>query len=576
MASGSFNLTRTGNTSSYLSFVVNWSSYSNGTAANGSTVSVAVYAKKSSSSTSSTWGTTNTSVSVTDAGTQNENGLSLNVAPGGSQLIFSKSFIVPHNADGKKSITISVNVGGNVAWGNGSAYVALDTIPRYASITAAPNFNDEENPTINYNNPAGNAITSIKACIANASGSVVYVAYRDIPKTGSSYTFNLTDEEREALRKSTLTSNTQTVKFYVTSVINGVTNYSTLEKTLTIVNAMPDLTVSAKDGGGYSTPLTGNENKIIKGFNYVNVSMSSVLKKGATIKSQSITNGSQKINGASGNFNNTENNIFVFSVTDSRGNTVTKNIILDMVDYIKLTCNLETKNPTAEGKMTFKISGNYFKGNFGAVDNTLAVEFRYKENDGEYNDWIAAEPIPTISGNTYETTVNLTGLNYRSSYTFQARAIDKTNIVLSSEKKVRTIPVYDWGENDFNINGELKINDVPMSDFIVEQGSDGIWNYRKWASGLAECWAISQNDNINASKNNFNGFYYSDSITKDLPFTFKTVNYYSITGGSLGNMNIVRPASYSTSKISYWVISAANNLTNVSIVANLEVKGTWK
>lgn len=576
MANGSFNLTRTGSTSSYLSFVVNWSSYSNGTAANSSTVHVAVYAKKSNSSTSNTWGTTNTSVAVTDAGTQYENGLSLNVAPGGSQLIFAKNFVVPHNADGKKSVTISVNVGGDVAWGNGSAYVALDTIPRHASITAAPNFNDEENPTINYSNPAGNAITSIQACIASIDGATVYAAYRDIPKTGSSYTFELTDEERETLRWATINSNTLAVRFYVTSVINGTTNYSTLDKILTIVNAMPELTVSAKDTGGYSTPLTGNTNKIIKGFNYVNVSMSSVLKKGATIKSQTITNGSQKIEGASGGFNNTENNTFIFSLTDSRGNTVAKNITLEMVDYIKLTCNLETKNPTADGKMTFKISGNYFKGNFGAVGNTLAVEFRYKENDGEYSEWLAAEPIPTISGNTYETIVNLTGLNYRSNYTFQARAIDKTITILSSEKKVRTIPVYDWGENDFNINGELKINDVPMTDFIVEQGVSGIWNYRKWASGLAECWAISQNDNINASKNNLNGFYYSDAISKDLPFTFKTVNYYAVTGGSLGNMNIIRPAGYSTSKISYWVISAANNLTNVSIVANLEVKGTWK
>ena len=465
MASGSFNLTRTGNTSSYLSFVVNWSSSSNGTAANSSTVHVAVYAKKSSSSTSNTWGTTNTSVAVTDAGTQYENGLSLNVAPGGSQLIFAKNFIVPHNTDGKKSITISVNVGGDVAWGNGSAYVALDTIPRHASITAAPNFNDEENPTINYSNPAGNAITSIKACIADVNGSVVYAAYRDIPKTGSSYTFNLTDEEREALRKSTLTSNTQTVKFYVTSVIGGVTNYSTLEKTLTIVNATPELTISAKDVGAASKLLTGDENKIIKGFNYVLSSMSSKLKKGATIKSQTITNGSQSLIGdvggtasMEGGFNNVESNTFIFGLTDSRGNTVNEYITLEMIDYIKLTCNLDAKNPTADGNMVLKISGNYFNGNFGAVDNTLEVAFRYKENDGAYSDWIVAEPIPTISGNTYETIINLTGLNYRSSYTFQARAIDKTNAdgILTKEKKVKTIPVYDWGENDFQFNVDVK------------------------------------------------------------------------------------------------------------------------
>ena len=390
----------------------------------------------------------------------------------GETVLCETSGYITHNNDGKKTVTVSANFT-STPWGwNGTATATADlpTIPRHASITAAPNFNDEENPAINYSNPAGNAITSIKACIS-LTGSVDDIKYRDIPKTGSSYTFVLTNEERKILRNATLTSNTRKVKFYVTSVIGGITQYSTLEKTLTIVNAMPELTVSAKDTGGYSVPLTGDENKIIKGFNYVNVSMSSVLKKGANIKSQTITNGSQKINGASGGFNNTENNTFIFSLTDTRGNTVTKNITLEMIDYIKLTCNLETKNPTADGKMTFKISGNYFKGNFGTVDNTLAVEYRYKENDGDYSEWIAAEPIPTINGNIYETIINLTGLNYRSSYTFQARAIDKTIIILSTEKKVRTIPVYDWGENDFNVNGELKINDIPIIDLIYPVGS---------------------------------------------------------------------------------------------------------
>jgi hypothetical protein len=27
-----------------------------------------------------------------------------------------------------------------------------------------------------------------------------------------------------------------------------------------------------------------------------------------------------------------------------------------------------------------------------------------------------------------------------------------------------------------------------MSDFVVEQGESGIWEYRKWYSGKVECW----------------------------------------------------------------------------------------
>ena len=29
---------------------------------------------------------------------------------------------------------------------------------------------------------------------------------------------------------------------------------------------------------------------------------------------------------------------------------------------------------------------------------------------------------------------------------------------------------------------------LPVADYIVEQGTSGIWTYRKWNSGIAECW----------------------------------------------------------------------------------------
>lgn len=33
------------------------------------------------------------------------------------------------------------------------------------------------------------------------------------------------------------------------------------------------------------------------------------------------------------------------------------------------------------------------------------------------------------------------------------------------------------------------LKDMGINDYIVEQGTSGIWTYRKWASGVAECWA---------------------------------------------------------------------------------------
>ena len=380
------------------------------------------------------------------------------ISAGASKTLASGTKNIYHNADGTKTFSYSFSQEFNITYSgskintiSSSGTGILDRIPRAATLTAAPNFNDEENPTITYNNPAGSAVTSLKACIANASGSVIYADYRDISKTGTSYTFNLTNEEREALRWATINSNTLAVKFYVTTVLGGVTYYSTLDKVLTIVNAKPTLAPTVKDTGGYSVPLTGDaDNLIIKGFNYMNVSTGAKTYKGASIKSQSITCGSAIINSSSGGFDNVESGTFVFSVTDSRGNTTTQTINKTLIDYIKLTCNLKTNNPTTDGKIDFVISGNYFDGSFGATNNTLQVQFRYKENDGEYSDWITT--TPTINNNTYQVEAKLTNLDYRLAYTFQARAIDKTRTIETAEKRVKATPVFDWGENDFQFN----------------------------------------------------------------------------------------------------------------------------
>lgn len=32
------------------------------------------------------------------------------------------------------------------------------------------------------------------------------------------------------------------------------------------------------------------------------------------------------------------------------------------------------------------------------------------------------------------------------------------------------------------------LNELANRDYITEQGTDGIWTYRKWKSGVSECW----------------------------------------------------------------------------------------
>ena len=142
----------------------------------------------------------------------------------------SITFDVLHKDDGTlsgyakavftKGSTTSSNApaSGDVSTSN----TTLTSIPRQATIQTAPDFTDEQNPTITYQNKAGNSVTSLQAGIYDTAGQVAYVAYKDIPKTGSSYTFNLTTGERNVLRNTIPTSNSLQVRFYVKTVIDTI------------------------------------------------------------------------------------------------------------------------------------------------------------------------------------------------------------------------------------------------------------------------------------------------------------------------------------------------------------------
>ena len=37
------------------------------------------------------------------------------------------------------------------------------------------------------------------------------------------------------------------------------------------------------------------------------------------------------------------------------------------------------------------------------------------------------------------------------------------------------------------------------ADYVIEQGTSGFWNYRKWNSGIAECWGETTQSNKSMS-----------------------------------------------------------------------------
>lgn len=409
---------------------------------------------------------------------------------------------IVHNADGSKTFSYSfsqefnINFNGWVGTINGSGTGTLTDIPRQAMLVETHDFTDEDSVYIAWNNPAGSAVDDLSICVGDTAWNVI-TAYRPLDKTKSYTTLTFTEADKKALRLSVTNGYTKNIVYYLRTTINGVSYWDTKPHTLTLVNATPTLSPVVYATDDLTKTLTGDTsgNTLIKGCSSVYVGYGQKAYKEATIEKYYCKNGSQRLDGvSSGNITNVDSGEFVFSIVDSRENTAGTTINKDIIDYIPLTCSLGTSvalsgEQTANIKLDIK--GAFFKGSFGAVENTLLIEYRYKTEGGAFSNWAAVPAAAyTYADGTYTAAATITGLDYQQTYTVEARATDKIKSgVLAPSRTVTLKPAFDWSKTDFNFNVPVYVNNVAQ-DHIVESGESGIWKYVRWNSGVMECWGI--------------------------------------------------------------------------------------
>ena len=116
-----------------------------------------------------------------------------------------------------------------------------------------------------------------------------------------------------------------------------------------------------------------------------------------------------------------------------------------------------------------------------------------------------------------------------------------------------------------------------VGDYVTSVGTSGIWTYRKWNSGAAECWGVYTASGVNIAKNNYSGFRYSDGISVNLPFTFAAAPVGVYSGGCTSYITFVTPIGQpTTTQVKFWVACLDSNATNCSITVNIHVMGKWK
>jgi len=225
----------------------------------------------------------------------------------------------------------------------------------------------------------------------------------------------------------------------------------------------PTIFPTIKDTNAATVALTGDSNTLVRYMSIASVTIGAEARNYATIKSQICTNGSQAITTATGTIDGVEQAKFSCSATDSRGYTTAISMTKPFVEYAKPTCNLVESSPDASGNVALVCSGTYWAGNFGVANNTITAQYRYKEKSGgTYSEW--AEMSVTTDGNGYTGTAALSGLDYRKTYTFQARAVDALAAANSGEADATSLPVFHWSDSDF-------VFEVPV---IFKKGIEGV------------------------------------------------------------------------------------------------------
>lgn len=325
-SSGSFNTT--GYQGRYLTF--SWSVSSQSVANNTTTIS---WTLKGAGNAQSNWYRAGNFKVVINGSTVYSSSTRIQLYDG--TLVASGNFTMTHDTAGNKTFSASAEAGIYTVAVNcsGSGSFTLPQIARAAKITAAPNFTDVQNPTINYQNSAGNSVTTLQACIS-LTGSTDNISYRDIPKTGTSYTFQLTEAERNVLRAATPNSNTLSVIFYIKTIISGQTYYETATRTMTIVDAAPTMgNPTYQDSNSTTVAITENNQKIIQKHSSLTIAIpAATAQKYATISKYQVTiNGITREQAAAGNMNwgvlDVSSNITAtVKAIDSRGNSVTKSL----------------------------------------------------------------------------------------------------------------------------------------------------------------------------------------------------------------------------------------------------------
>lgn len=312
---------------------------------------------------------------------------------GGSVLLGTTVHRVSHDADGTKtaklSDTFNINAtidGKKVGGITASGSITLDRIARNATIVTANDFTDETNPALTYSNPSS---FSCDVSIEFEGGSITRADA--ISGASGSYTMQLTDSERTALRNASKKSQTLKVTYVLETTIDGTAYYSRADRKMNIVDAAPELgAVSYEDANAATVAVTGDKSRIVQNHSTLAVKVpTATAKKGATIASYTVAFGgvSKTVKSSGtvslGAVDVSYSQALTVTATDSRGFTASKSVQVTVDDYSAPTAVIDLHRLNNFEPTTYITANARYSYLNGKNAVTIAAKFK-KVSDSSY------------------------------------------------------------------------------------------------------------------------------------------------------------------------------------------------
>lgn len=383
-----------------------------------------------------------------------------------------------------------------------------------------------------------------------------------------------------------LVTTTTTLKHGATAVSsiikNGVDTYNGTSKTLVSVND-GTFTFTVLDSRGYR-PSASITRTVVK---YFKPTIGLTTPKITTEGVATFTINGTWFNGSFGQVANTKTvqinygSGWINQTTTGTGNNFSANVTVSGLDYTQpytFKCRITDKlNTVVSNEITAQAIPMFDWGknsngdmNFQFNVRTFVNEDIYlgKDNGSNGGQCGSEKRVIFETTGTYPHKAGLYGGNPASYSALGAWDWSNNRRIMAYEDTSNNLYLGDGANTNVFVNGGK------LQNFVVGSGTTDGWYWRRYKDGTLELFTTKTFSGVNASANNYSGFYYSGAQAVFYPYAFSSIIMGEINGGSTDRINFVKPVGFENTKMSYWICGHDATATSVSGKVYIHIIGT--